>query len=363
MTDKPSRSSTSGKGEKGSSSGGVGSGKSKNACKCVTCSQVVRDDDNGMQCEICEEWYHAKCQNINDEGYKVLGMENIHWYCIGCNRGIGKITGTLAKVQQKQEKLEREMKEMHDKVKEEFGKYKQDFQQEIKTIKDTINEMAAQIEQQKEDNSGEAKESLWSTIVSKQVEKKMETVTGEMFEVHKTIVETKQQIEEEREREKRKNNIIIYRMEESKATGPDTRRRDDLAFCHELVEGILEVDCGRDEIVNVFRLGKREVDYCRPVLVEFKKREIKNAVMESLAKLAEAEDRFKVLSVMHDMTKKEREDCKQLVAEARQQQNSDESGEFIYRVRGAPGEMKILRIRKRQRHVADNLQQSASSGN
>jgi len=69
------------------------------AAKCITCGKAVREEDNGIQCEICKEWYHAKRQNIlTDEGYKIIGMENIHWYCIGCNKEIGKIMMTLAKV-------------------------------------------------------------------------------------------------------------------------------------------------------------------------------------------------------------------------------------------------------------------------
>ena len=89
---------------------------------------------------------------------------------------------------------------------------------------------------------------------------------------------------------------------------------------------------------------------------------------ESLAKLAEAEDKFKVLSVMHDMTKKEREECKQLVAEAKQRQDNDESGEYVYRVRGALRDMKILRIKKCQQQRpqeedVSNLQAAASGRN
>ena len=108
---------------------------------------------------------------------------------------------------------------------------------------------------------------MWSTVVSTHVEKKLQTVTSEMIEVQKTIIEAKQQIDEEREKDKRKNNIVIYRMEESKAAGPDARKRDDLKFCLDLVQEVLEVDCGSGDIVNMYRLGKQEDNYCCLVLV------------------------------------------------------------------------------------------------
>jgi hypothetical protein len=38
--------------------------------------------------------------------------------------------------------------------------------------------------------------------------------------------------------------------------------------------------------------------------------------------------------------------CRQLVAEAKQKQEEDESGEYIYKVRGLPGQMKIIKIKR-----------------
>ena len=43
------------------------------------------------------------------------------------------------------------------------------------------------------------------------------------------------------------------------------------------------------------------------------------------------------------MTRKQREECKALLAEAKTK--TDESGDFVYKVRGPPGQMRIIRIR------------------
>jgi len=59
-------------------------------------------------------------------------------------------------------------------------------------------------------------------------------------------------------------------------------------------------------------------------------------------------DRFSHVGVSHEMTKLEREQCKQLSTEAKKRELQDGSGESVYRVRGQPGEMKIVRLRKRQ---------------
>ena len=102
------------------------------------------------------------------------------------------------------------------------------------------------------------------------------------------------------------------------------------------------------DVKKIFRLGKNESSSTtpRPILIQFRERGIKNRIMESVFKLKNAEDKFKNVSITHDLTKQERAECKVLVAEAKTKQDV-ETGEWIWRVRGAPGMMKIVRIPKR----------------
>jgi len=45
--------------------------------------------------------------------------------------------------------------------------------------------------------------------------------------------------------------------------------------------------------------------------------------------------------------KMERTECKRLVEEAKSLASEDRSGEYLYRVRGPPGDMRVLNIRRR----------------
>jgi len=54
---------------------------------------------------------------------------------------------------------------------------------------------------------------------------------------------------------------------------------------------------------------------------------------------------IKKVSISHDLTKIESEECRKLVEEAQKKQSED-SGKFMWRVRGNPGQMKIIKIRK-----------------
>ena len=74
----------------------------------------------------------------------------------------------------------------------------------------------------------------------------------------------------------------------------------------------------------------------------------KNQVMESLYKRKNANAHFQQLSVTHDMTKMKDLKSRKKVEEAKQKEREEETGEYIWRVRGAPGSLKVVRLRKRQ---------------
>jgi len=52
--------------------------------KCGHCTKVVTDRDNGLQCELCEGWFHAACQDVSDEDYKVLSKLEVIVCCVLC---------------------------------------------------------------------------------------------------------------------------------------------------------------------------------------------------------------------------------------------------------------------------------------
>ena len=90
---------------------------------------------------------------------------------------------------------------------------------------------------------------------------------------------------------------------------------------------------------------KSKIKIDRSILVEFKNTSLKNYFIESLPKLANTEDIYKQLSVTYDLPKSERSEVKKLVGEAKELQKGE--GEFVNKVRGKPGTMKIMKLRKR----------------
>jgi hypothetical protein len=171
----------------------------------------------------------------------------------------------------------------------------------------------------------------------------MVTVSGNLSEVQKTLEETKRSAEEMREREARSTNFIIYRVPETNVSAEE-RAKLDKTFCMDLIREALEVEIHDNDFKKVIRLSKKGIPE-RPLLVQLKERSTKNRVMISLYKLKHAEDKFKNVSIAHDLSQIERDDCKLLVAQAKQKE-AEETGEWIWRVRGAPGMMKVVKFRK-----------------
>src|SRR5580693_4121381 len=56
---------------------------------CPTCHKTVVDDDWALECEMCDEWYHIKCQGIEEDEYDFLNKhKSVHWYCNACNKSV-----------------------------------------------------------------------------------------------------------------------------------------------------------------------------------------------------------------------------------------------------------------------------------
>jgi len=77
--------------------------------------------------------------------------------------------------------------------------------------------------------------------------------------------------------------------------------------------------------------------------------------MESLYKLKNVDKKFKGINTAHDMTVNERLECRNLVVEAKQKEAEDSSGEYLYRVRGTPGKMRIVKIKVRHRTLVKTV--------
>jgi hypothetical protein len=279
----------------------------------------------------------GKCEMIG-------GMEGVGELCKNCCR--------IDRLEEKIEEQDKRMEEMEKKIEGLMGVKKTKDAHEKQRKKEEqmrLDKMEEELKEMKGENSGDnskEKEAEWTTIVKKTMDKELKTVNDKMKQVEEKI---KESVDEERRREERINNIVIHRLEESQEETGEQRMTEDKTTVLELLGDVLKVSCEGKDIRKMFRMGKiNENGKARPLLVEFRDRATKNEVMESLGKLRASEDKYRRISVAHDMTESERERCRCLVKESKEKQSKEESGEWIYKVKGWPGSMKIVKIKKQQ---------------
>ena len=79
----------------------------------------------------------------------------------------------------------------------------------------------------------------------------------------------------------------------------------------------------------------------------------KGSFMANVKNLATAEDKFKQLSITHDMTKKERLQNREKLSEAKNKNDvligeNNQSAKYKYLVKGPPGDRKVIQIKKKE---------------
>lgn len=247
---------------------------------------------------------------------------------------------------------------LSDKFQKQIDEIKSNNITELKTqINDMTNDMQIMKNEISKFNSKdkEVPSNSWAEIVSKEVDNRLMSVNNEVSKVMESITEVKKLSEDEKDRESRSHNIIIYRVKEDNTPNND-QMDSDRKYCLELFNMAIGVNVQDSDLKAVYRLGKKcdqnnestvpDPKKHRPLMVKFKEKTIKNLVMESVSKLRNAELYFKNVSISHDLTLTDRNECKKLLAEAKEKEEQ-ETGEFVWRVRGQPGSLKLLKLKKR----------------
>lgn len=322
--------------------------------ECGICEKVVGGNEQGMQCELCEKWWHAGCVKVPENVYKVLGkLSSLHWFCEGCNSGARRMFVTLARLNERVDELQLQLESKANKV--ECSK----LNDRVKRCEDSIEQIDdsfRKLVEKKLTTEVEKKVESFKDIMEQQLRDEMRGDIGEtlrkefmtpMNDEYQRLDDLLTATAEREEIESRRNNIILYRVEESQKMLATERHTEDVRTCEQFLTA-LQVGVDQDDIKKVVRLGKRENDNMaprpRPILIQLGSRQVKNLIMESLFKIKSLNEKFQHITVAHDLTKKQREECKKLVAQAREK--SAASGDWVYKVRGQPGQWRIIQIRR-----------------
>jgi hypothetical protein len=156
------------------------------------------------------------------------------------------------------------------------------------------------------------------------------------------------QMREDKEIERRCNNIVLYRLEESGSTENAERIMHDKEQLEGLCQEVFDLRLTEGDVVKMFRLGKKADGHTRPLLVTLKSPEIKSKVMSNLRNLKVASDRYKAVGISNDLTPRQRESAKQMVQQAKVEQDAkgESSENFKFFVVGHFTHPRVIRLKK-----------------
>ena len=75
---------------------------------CGTCNKQVGENENALECDVCDVWFHVKCQKVSIKLYEALREDdddNIAWYCNNCKYGAKKLRLQVIAIQKDHETI------------------------------------------------------------------------------------------------------------------------------------------------------------------------------------------------------------------------------------------------------------------
>ena len=307
---------------------------------CGQCKKLVKNENPAMECEICQQWYHIKCQGITKAEYECIKgggkkkyLSKLHWYCQTCERMAVNFMRTMTSLHVKQQVLEERINQLEEKIEMKANQEVDHLREEIKTIRE--GQLQAMEEKQRALEEKVVMKSSTNYVSKEDIKK---NVTEEI----ETRLQEKEA--EEKARKDKRKNIIVFGMKESQATNQKDTQTKDLREIKKILNEFCEVKLNEGDVAKVIRMGKYTESKKRPVIITIKTEEKKKEIFQNLQKLRRCVEN---ITITHDLTQKQRKELQELINEAKRKEECDPSRSYIYRVRGPPWGWHIKKIAKK----------------
>ena len=281
---------------------------SENSVICISCSNVFTgEDDKLMECERCDCWFCIECLDMSELVYNVMvERKDSHWFCSECEKPA--ITAV---------KTDKE-------IEERCAAYMSSVNNRLEIIEKTLDR---KVDREHVNRLEQRMESLENNNYSENTAQPAST---------STINET---LNEQKERENRAKNIILFNIPESSKPNPQDRTKEDTDFVTRVFQTLEIEDYDIDKCI---RLGKKVSGKSRLTRVTLKSQESKGNVLRKSRALENSED-FSDIYIRPDLTRLQRTEQRMLRDELRSRRDKGEDNIFIRRG-------KIIQTRDRAPH-------------
>lgn len=243
---------------------------------CGTCEEIITKSDDGLWCELCTNWFHPTCQDVNKTTYQFIVSQSkkknnqFHWFCLQCNGSAVRTLKLVNGLKERQDAMEEKLKVLDDKVQVLSDKVDANQPQEVPDLQDKISE----------------------------------------------------EVREAMERRGRRLNVVMRNI-------PEKGEADDAKYVNDLFYGPMALE--NIDITCLERLGERRRNQSRLLKVSLSTWTMKKKILAAAKKLANEGDEYKEIYISPDLTKKEQEMDRELREQLKQRREQGEKNLYIHK--------------------------------
>lgn len=264
--------------------------------KCDICSSSV---ERLVQCDRCLTWYCCGCANIPEQLQVVLSeFIELHWFCSGCDQ---KAIDAIRSFNDDSDPITNIKSSFTKAINTAMKSFQEALQEVIKNFQNTIHTTLTA-------NPSE----------STSMDTESPILTPGLLSRHEplTVQDVSQAVSscmsEEKEKQKRKLNLIVHNLPESTLDEGQQRKSDDICKTTDIFKEVLQVN---SKVTNAVRIGKKG-DKMRLLKITVETEKDKANILRNAIKLRSdslPEYRRKIF-ITPDMTPRERDENKALRA-------------------------------------------------
>ena len=278
--------------------------KKQEALICTLCNLVFNDPkDKILEGAVCNSHKCAKCLKLNNSQYTTTQRVDLMWLCsVQCRERVSRMSRPSSiegnnVTTDVNDDVTNIIANTASKIVEVVAETLNKSVVPDKILADPANLNAGEPDQDEPNEH----ESSWAKVVNTRV-KQTKAIMKEAIVEH---------AKEKAQDEERKRNIIIYWFPECGDDDQDKRKDYDKSLFEKLSKN--ELGIAGVKLTTIIRLGKRDPELTRPLLVTMPTFMDKRKIMAILYKLKNASEDFNNISVSNDLTKEERQERQNLV--------------------------------------------------
>ena len=287
--------------------------KSSSSDVCKDCDSQIESDTKALSCNFCHKWVCTDCLEISDDLYQVLTQNPKSPLLVPCKDCSGQIASlsemrnTLNEVKLNQNGTMKQLDELNKKV----GAMNRDLQ---KTVKEAVRkEVGVQLD---------ARLVQVESKLEVQIDNKIEAVRDNMVSAgemsHDKIKDVvREAYKEERQRELRKVNLMLFNVPEVTTRYPHVRKGHDWDSVLKVLKVLNDMEDIESKVLKVMRIGRRiDEKTRRPIKIVFPDWDTKFKFLQNSYRLSESDDDMvKLVRVTNDRTPNEIKQYKELKKE------------------------------------------------